>query len=385
MKYKVFYDSNQLFKEDGSLGEPFSATIPTLHKLLKDNKKRDLVSICLSEVVIKERIQHRLEKIESSIKIVNEHNKALEVVGYKSEKIISIGEKAHLEVLEKNISNFIEKYTITKVLNGTIDIDNLVKRCISKIKPFNDKGVGLKDTLIYLSMVEDGQNMKEPTTYIFCTQNKDQFDDEVSKDFEKITGKKLFIVPTTEKIKEKLDELLPLSLHLEKRNNKIKQFLLGNVGTITKLVNDRLLQKKHLVDSLYAGYSPVTLVGRNINVSDEEKIIGYNYKDISLYNFEEMKTDSYRIDARLSLGVIYAEKQKGFRNVTLSDRWETINENILATQVYAHNALNTMSADNVWRTSDSVIGAYNRPDSKTIDVSIICNPDTESIDIQSIF
>ena len=217
MKYKIFIDTNQVIRKRPPLEDPFGDSIPTLYSFLQENNI-DNVLIYLPEIVIRERIQQRLENIQEYITVANEKISALQGIGHKTKEIKPL--KNYKKILQKNVQFFIKKYNIQQISHPTIGSNELIDRAIIKMKPFNDNGAGFKDTLIFLSIVEDAKKEKEEVRYIFCTNDHKEFDTDVIEEFRKETGKELYMVPSIVKVTEKLDELIPLNRHLEERNKR---------------------------------------------------------------------------------------------------------------------------------------------------------------------
>lgn len=380
MKYKVFFDSNQIFNSKGSLIEPFDLALVPLYDLLKQHKKLNLVNICFSDLVVKERIQTKLEEIEGKLQKLNDSTSALKLVGYKFKIPKSLTRGQHKKILEKKADAFIKKYNIERIKNEKVDLDNLIERCIDKRKPFNDKGVGLKDTLIYLSMVEDAQTTQDEVEYIFCTNNKTQFDENVEIDFKELTGKSLYIVRNIEAAKEKLDELLPLGLHLENRNAIIREFILSKTGTITKLVNNAKIpqQRDPYGLALRSSYSPlgeIDLFSTKPYRYKEDDIIGYNYQDIELLNFEEVDQNSYRVEAKLELEVLYRDKTKETHSLVYSDP-ATIDTFLRDEPYYAGRP----------SFSNYPFGLNMfEPQTRIFGIRIICNLDSKHLEIENLY
>lgn len=313
-KYKIFFDTNQLFNDKkGSLVEPFNNSIPNLKKFLTHHKVKN-VTLCLPEIVIRERIQQKKQLIENCLIAVNEKITLLKDVGYtqKEIKLKSNYEKQ----LEKNATDFLIKYNIEKIDNADLDLKDLIDRAILKKKPFNDKTAGFKDTLIYLSILNDA--IKDKTDiYIFCTENHRDFTQDVINDFELISHKKLFIVPNSVTLTEKLDELLPIGLHLEERNDEIENIIMKNIGTLMANLNKNTNDSSslHRVRGTYAevftntlmrdAYSNITDI--SIPSKNEDRIVGYNYIDSKLSGVEDTQKNNVRVNYKITTEIIYKE------------------------------------------------------------------------------
>lgn len=103
MNYKIFLDSNQLFNQNGPLDEPFNLDIPEIRKFLKANEVKN-VEICLPEIVIKERIQQKLENIYEHLETVNETSKRLNAIGHSIPAVKK--NENYQKLLEKKCRDF---------------------------------------------------------------------------------------------------------------------------------------------------------------------------------------------------------------------------------------------------------------------------------------
>ncbi len=409
MKFRIFFDSNQIFNKNGPLNEPFDTSIGELNTFLTKHEQLENVIICLPEVVIEERIQHKLEQIKFNIEGANERIGALKQVGYTTQPISDLGVEKHKEILAERANALIKKFKVQKVLNGKVDVKNLVEKSIAKIKPFNDKGVGLKDTLIFLSMIEDAQAQPEPTTYLFCTNNKTQFDEDVVAQFKEVTGKVMYILENPAAVQVKLDELIPLNLHLEERNKKIESFILKRIGTLNKIVNERAdyLGRSFVVGGYGGSHGPASTYGvmnyrpvsgyvaaryaddnyNGIGSSGQSDAVdempyGFDFNDIHFTHFEELTENVYKISAKYFTNIVYGKKERarptnhGWGGLIMEDDY-----------VYRPSALNV---DTTFAPTDYDGFAYvdkfsNRPLNKLFDLEILCNFNNDSIDISSIF
>jgi hypothetical protein len=311
IKYKIFLDTNQVFNTKGPINEVFSLSIPDIVNFLKEHHLED-VSICLPEIVIRERVQQRLEDIEKNIKDVNEINNSLRKLGHKIEEIVPFGN--YRDILEKSTSDFLKKYKVNRIEPPLISQGDLIDRAINKMKPFNDNGAGFKDTLIYLSIVEDALKKDAITdSYIFCTNDAKEFNADVIEEFKKVTDRNLYIVENVAKVKERLDELVPLNLHLKERNKKIQNLILNHSGDFVALVNknmkpsrsnDLISRPVNVWDDRYVleDYYPLGFRSQKIS-----KIIGYTYEGIDLLTIDELAVNKYHVSGTLSVKVVYEE------------------------------------------------------------------------------
>ncbi len=312
MKYKIFLDSNRLFNQY-PIEEPFNLSVDELVNFIKKHKIKD-TTICLPEIVIRERLQQKLEDIDKEIGNFNKIRKTLNNLGHEVEAVIPLA--TYRETLEQKIADYVSKNKITRVELPSISKEDLIDRAINKMKPFDDNASGFKDTLIYLSIVEDALDKSNSADrYIYCTKDVKQFDDSVVKEFKSVTKKDLYICLDVTKVTEKLDELLPLNLHLETRNQQLKNIVLKNIGDVMVEVNKKDTQRVsgdwgHGF-ALYNSTRPHSNIRRFGSVFDEtnkeELIVGYNFDEINFSQFSELSGDRYLVTARLSTIIKYKE------------------------------------------------------------------------------
>lgn len=327
MKYKIFLDTNRLYNQN-PINEPFNENVRDLIKFIDEHNLRD-VNICLPKIVIRERIQQKLDMVGEILVNFNKLSTSLCTLGHKIKQIKPL--KNYRRILEKKAEDYIFKNKIVVIPPPSISKEQLIDRAINKMKPFDDNCSGFKDTLIYLSIVEDALNPKTSVDrYIFCTEDGKQFNNEIIQEFNTTTKKELFISSNTTKIIEKLDELIPLGLHLEDRNRKLKNLVLKNIGEIMHSINKLDSEKRwnsfsgiHSVIDRYKianvdrGY---TLYNRYpLGESDQDDLIlGYNYKDINFVEFSEVSNNKYLIEAKLDTIIKYKDNQDSLTDDNIS-------------------------------------------------------------------
>lgn len=254
------------------------------------------------------------------------------------------------------------KHKVERIPIPSIEKEDLIDRAINKLKPFNDNGAGFKDTLIYLSIIEDALSKKsEDTCYIFCTNDSKEFSEEILKEFKDLTKKDLVIVPSVVKVKEKLDELIPLDLHLEERNRKIRNLILENIGDVMHTVNQRFPKRDEAPTSMRIR-DPYTAIALTSSLSafntadNEDKVLGFNYSNIIFHSFHEMEKNKYRVLATLSTNIKYDDNER-------------------QTPYYHHSSLNVIT----YMHSDHL-----KPLQKNFNVEVECDLDSKMMSIERI-
>ncbi len=312
MKYKIFIDTNQLFNigERAPLDEPFNLELSKLRDFLSVHKISN-VDICIPEIVIQERVQQKLEVIDKTFKSVNDNIHRLLSLGHVVEKINP--QENYRELLEKKVEKLMVDSGAVKIPSPKVDAEEIVSRAINKMPPFNDKGAGFKDTLIYLSIVEDALSDQGADAYIFCSEDKD-FNDVVSNSFKTKTEKELYVIPSFFKLYEKLDELLPLGLHLEEKNRELRNLVMSHLGDLMHAVN-KTIKKSSDTSALppfsERGWSyyvdPKTYSFSSV-FDETREPMAYDYDYFDLQSFEEITNGVYKVSASLTVTVRYEDE-----------------------------------------------------------------------------
>jgi len=358
MRYKIFLDTNRLFNKNAPLNEVFNYQIPELVSFLEENGIREIVDICLPEIVVKERVQHKLEEISKNLDILNNSIENLKSVGH-SEAVVSARDD-YKTTIEKNADDFISLNGIVKVPMPSISKEELIDRAITKLRPFKDNDIGFKDTLIYLSIVEDALKEEEEICYIFCTHDQG-FTEDVLTEFRELTRKELFVLPDMPKVREKLDELVPLKLRLKERNKKLENIVLRRTGDLMLAIN-QTLNEQHGT-SIFPSYTvQKPLVFRSIYSStamssypsEEEKIIGYNFNELTFNRFDELDANNFKVVVEVVTDIKYSSQESA------SDSWV------------------------MGSTSGSMWQVPFRKTNKTFNVEVRCNLNDDEISVVSV-
>ncbi len=221
------------------------------------------------------------------------------------------------EQLRTSAEAFCKKHSIEIIPPPTISIEELTELAINKTKPFDDHTSGFKDTLIYLSMIEDAKK-GGGDNYILCTNNSTQFDQDVVADFKKQTGKNLVILPDILSVQQKLDELVPIGLHLEARNRKVKNLVSGNTGELMLIANKNLNGPASPLWNFSSDIvTPLTFKTPyrshmltsidQLSDSSSSKAVGCNLIDLDFLTIEELADGKIRVLARLNLEIKYED------------------------------------------------------------------------------
>ncbi len=307
MKCRIFIDTNPIWEDKGPFSTLFNSSFSDLSEFLSKHSVKN-TSICLPKIVIRERIQHKKELMDSAIGYINERIKSLQEAGHTETEIES--KLDYIEKLQEFAEDFCKKNKIEIIPQPSVSVEELTDLVVNKKKPFNDHGSGFKDTLIYLSMVQDVEKNKGDT-YILCTNNHKQFDQEIIDDFKIRTGKELIIIPDLVSVQQKLDEIIPIGLHLEKRNIEVKNFVESKLGDLMKeinttqfSVNNSRLWRTSPQDRFF--WNPTDLSATDM---DSSEIVGYNFYDINFSSIEEIAKDNIQVQLSLVTEIVYKDNK----------------------------------------------------------------------------
>lgn len=316
-KYRIFIDTNPIWNDKGPLSTVFAGSLSELVKFVRTHRTSGNISVCLPDIVIRERVKHKKEQIESNIKHANERIVALREAGHDEPELIIKDD--YDVILRKFADDFCKTNDIEIISAPMISIEDLINLAIEKRRPFDDHGSGFKDTLIYYSMIEDAKSAKGDV-YMLCTNNTNQFTEELVVDFKEKTGKELIILTDIVSVQQKLDELLPLGLHLEEMNNRVKNLVLNHTGELMVVANKNLNNNSILLGGWAAHDLSAFRNRANFRfgnsslydtASEDEDPVGCNLNDLEFLTIEKISDDEVRVQARLNVELKYPEKNEG--------------------------------------------------------------------------
>lgn len=323
MKYKICFDTNSVFNRNGQFADVFNDTISKLKEFINQNSvpNSSQMIICIPEIVIEERVQRRIEEIYEAIEKANGIIKKLMSVNQKYREVRKRNKSFYQKILRENAKKYIKDINIEIVKAPRVRSSDLVKRAINKIKPFKDNTAGFKDTLIFLSLIQDAMNIqKSADRYIFCTEDKG-FTDEVVKEFKQKTGKEMYLADNLSNVQELLDQLIPLRLKLKTRNQQIKNLISGKLGDVMVKINEvakfvdrpNSYMPMHLINFGYEPYLHMNAYGLT---NRDRKIAGYNFESFDILEIKEKQKDNYQISMSVQTDMRYApeDDKNNFQN-----------------------------------------------------------------------
>lgn len=162
---KIIIDTNAIF-QDFLLSQP---EITTLEHYLSQTKSE----LCIPEVVIKEMVRHfRKVYQQDVIYACNNATKRLRILEIKLPLVPDL-ENAVTQYYDKLLER-IRSLSARIMEVPPVELKVLLDRCINEKKPFKSSGVGLKDAIIWETILEECRQHKEDI--VFITNNLSDFE-----------------------------------------------------------------------------------------------------------------------------------------------------------------------------------------------------------------
>ncbi len=191
--------------------------------------------------------------------------------------------------LDRRINDYLEQEKINMVLipKERDTLNNLLDRAIYKNKPFSGKNgesdKGFKDAVQWESMLQYAGKIASQK-FLFLTKNKNDFPEELSDDFERITGKKIEIFYELGELQNRLLEINQIQSNYLLVDANIDSLL--DSGELFDIVNEKI--------KLYYNFE----VNSIVNYSDLIDQSNNNYS----FNIEVVKDEEnlpFHIECRL--------------------------------------------------------------------------------------
>lgn len=302
MKYKIFLDTNFFWQDNGALNIVFNSNLKELRDFLRIHTIEGCVEICIPEVVLHERMTQQFEHIKNVISAIDNSFEQLKIFKIRPTQN---HKKQYRTLLKKKALEDIEKYKARLIKIPKIKHEDILRRAFERVKPFSTGDKGYKDTLLWLSLLQDAKD-NHNESYIWCTKNVSDFDITVlNPEFKKFSNKPLHLVKDLQELKELLDKELSLSLDLKVQHAEITNEIKANfIGEIISAINSRF-SKKNDKDSL--PFNSMLTTYRDVisfNNEEEEKISGYSYRDMDIDSISG-DTESFYIKATIQTNITY--------------------------------------------------------------------------------
>ena len=231
----------------------------------------------------------RIVLIELSKQIVESYQKDLNIIEkFKSitpEKIKS--EEEYIANIDERIEEFIknENGNIIEIPVSSTSYKKIIDRVINKRKPFcGDKGEsdkGFKDAIQWESIIRYATK-NQSKKYIFITENKNDFNEDLEKEFADVTQKSIKIFKNIGEAQKYILKLNDLKSNYDIVKYKLEEMVEN--GTLYSFVEEIASGREYDV-------LPIKSIG---DIMD----LGNNYYQFNIYNDDEHNA-FYRVDCKL--------------------------------------------------------------------------------------
>ena len=231
----------------------------------------------------------RIVLIELSKQIVESYQKDLNIIEkFKSitpEKIKS--EEEYIDNIDERIEEFIknENGNIIEIPVSSTSYKKIIDRVINKRKPFcGDKGEsdkGFKDAIQWESIIRYATK-NQSKKYIFITENKNDFNEDLEKEFADVTKKSIKIFKNIGEAQKYILKLNDLKSNYDIVKYKLEEMVEN--GTLYSFVEEIASGREYDV-------LPIKSIG---DIMD----LGNNYYQFNIYNDDEHNA-FYRVDCKL--------------------------------------------------------------------------------------
>lgn len=327
--YRIVFDTNFIWSDqEDKIAELFNPAVKNSVQFLVEHDLKKNVSLLIPEVVLQEREEQILNQIEENVSKVSSGMAVLSNFGVVIDK--DSYTKDCREQVSKALKKLIKDLKIKCLLTPVFDQKILVNRALKKTKPFSsgkdNSDKGFKDTLIWLTMLNDVEENKN-ANYILCTNNSKDFNSsDLLEEFNKISQSKFIIASDFRSLKEILDKELDLKLSLKEENKKIEDEIKQQTGELVSQFNSHTVNEDptRWPPNAYGAHSSILANGISlygsalVNRSDEQEIVGYNFKGINFLDISKFSEELYSVQANLIVAPIYKKGNTPYRSIFVS-------------------------------------------------------------------
>lgn len=308
-KNKIVFDANILFddKED-QLSDVFDSSIEKTSDFIKKYKIKN-VKLSIPQLVFDERVAGRLRQIDKQYQIFNSVLKKLGPLGCIKVKGKIFNRKKYIKLLNKNGRGIIKKYKVQIIPTAKVQQKIIIDRALQKKTAFcGGKGDnGFKDTLIWLSLLEDAEKNKD-CNYLFITEDGTNFKENLCKDeFSEHSKADFFLIRGLSDLQAFLDKELNLNLKLEDTYNQVKQELLSLPGTITSEVSGYI---HHNNPNILWSDSVMPFVSRPSFCNENNEKENFDFSGLEIKHI--LLKDDNQFNVILELSVIIKKESSNF-------------------------------------------------------------------------
>lgn len=305
-KYKIVLDTNILRNEDDNkLNVIFNNKLEHIFNFIQDNDLKT-VDLCIPKLVIDERVAQRVKQIRDKIDTINTEAKAVGVFSNRKVAKKKFNPRTYKKKLNKIANELIKKYKIKEIKTTKVDQDIILDRALNKVPPFYSKGgdKGFKDSLIWLSILEDVKNNKK-FNYILVTNDSGFNDFSCKEEFKAFSSGHFTLVNKVEDLMvflQKAFSIDPKEIELIK---KVKQEILSKPGSIMQGVIRHL---KNMQSLHFDTLSKYDRRGFGSYEENENKLSNLDYQSLNINDIYKVNENSFKVYA--TLNVVSAEKEE---------------------------------------------------------------------------
>lgn len=228
-------DSRQLFKES-----VFSDLTDFL-----DREECKSVSLCVPRIVILERVFQLYRKNMIAYKKIGSL-----IAGLHPSWNVKFEDSAPdlQDILIKDAENILRKHNLEIIDLASPEMRELLFRSLRRDPPFNEGGsgdAGLKDTLFWLSLLEDSKMERGVMNYILCSSDSDFGQSGIITEYSTMfPDSDLHVVKTISDVKTLLDSKFKLGLKLEEISEKAKNCVWNHIGEIMEEIHAKSYRRE---------------------------------------------------------------------------------------------------------------------------------------------
>lgn len=302
---KVIFDNNLSISGKNNpdyVKDVFSKNIKNLNKFIDDNKIRKDIEIYLSEVVFNEGLIELSERIRAKFKELKKASEQLNIL--LDDLSIREYDDTFLDEQIKNRFDLKIKENNIKIIPSVkiVDPTKLINRAVYYKPPFEKGDKGFKDTIIWLSVIEDSKNSEEGLEYLFVTEDKVFITHKtiLEEEFKKESKKHVTII-SADLLEVVLDSKLNLNIGLNEARKEI----------IEKIVKDTIfqntLERKALkkLSEKSESFSMFSSIYRHHNDDWKSKVADLFYKDIQVEFINGVSKEVFEINANIKFSISY--------------------------------------------------------------------------------
>lgn len=311
-KVKIIFDNNlSITGKDNPIANIFSSNVYKLKEFIVKNKIDDRALICLTETFREEGVAELQRRAISKYQDAKKLNFLLKDI-LEDTFITEINEKELEEKIEKQFNLKIKELNIEILpLPAKTSVLELSGRAIGYVPPFEIGDKGFKDTLAWISILEDSV---ENTDFNYILVSKDNIfnDSKLKQEFTKHSKRQIIITPA-EPIEEILDNVLGMGIGLNKIKQDVILDLNNDISFQNQLANRAL---KSLNESKNIGFASRYLLVGSYGVDWKSKVVNLIFSNADISIKGDIKKDLFEVEAEVVFQPKYAdldEKKSGSR------------------------------------------------------------------------